>query len=226
MTDHTVKTFDADLANLLRMVAAMGDLVETEWNETIEALVRHDDPTQHGAGSGPSSGAMQREIEDKAVVVIARRQPVARDLRLVVAVWETAIELNRVGDLARNIVDRERVIGPKYSMPAPARGLRRLSRVALRRLREAVNCVVSGDDAKAAELWGSDNEIDALYSSLCRELLTYMMSDPESSPAAVHLLFCAKSIESIGDHVTNIADAVHYLVQGRRIGGAVENSAA
>jgi len=227
MTEHTVKTFDTDLANLRHKISVMCDLVEREWTETIDALFRRNEElSRHTVVFDTSSDAMQREIEEAAVALIARRQPVAHDLRFIVAVWETAIELNRIGELAKSVADRDRGLQTGAAMPAPARGLRRLLRVALRRLHDAIDGLVSGDTATATALWSSDVEIDALYGSLCRELLTYMMAEPKSSPAAVHLLFCAKCIESIGDHVTNIADAVHYLVAGRRLAGAVATPAA
>ena len=98
-----------------------------------------------------------------------------------------------------------------------------MARAASRRLRDVVKSLVHGDAAKAQTLWRTDNEIDEMYASLCRELLTYMMADPGAMPTAINLLFCAKSVESVGDHVTNIADAVHYLVEGRRIEAGREN---
>jgi phosphate transport system protein len=218
MTDHTVKAFDADLSNLLQMIAKMGELVETEFKTAVESLVRRDQKlVQQVIGLDESNDALHREIETNAIALIARRQPVAYDLRLVVAVWETAIELNHIGDLALSIATRKSALGVELPMPEPAKAVRRIARAALRRLRDAVHSLVVGDVAKAEGLWRSDHEMDTLYGSLCRELLTYMMADPSATPTAVNLLFCAKSVESVGDHVTNIADAVHYLVQGRRI---------
>jgi len=218
MTDHTVKAFDADLANLLQKIAQMGELVESEFKTAVESLVRRDQKlVQQVIGLDETNDALHREIETNAIALIARRQPVAYDLRLVVAIWETAIELNHIGDLALSIATRKSALGVELPMPEPAKGVRRIARAALRRLRDAVNSRVAGDVAKAEGLWRSDHEMDTLYGSLCRELLTYMMADPGATPTAVNLLFCAKSVESVGDHVTNIADAVHYLVQGRRI---------
>lgn len=221
MTDHTVKAFDVDLTDLMQMISKMGELVESELRDAVEALIRRDSKLADDViVRDQANDALHREIEAKAVLLIARRQPVAYDLRLVVAVWETAIELNHIGDLAKSIVGRVAAQSGERALPEPARGLRRVARAALRRLREVVASLVQGDAEKAEGLWRSDHEIDAIYSALCRELLTYMMSDPQASPEAVNLLFCANSIESIGDHVTNIADAVHYLVQGRRLEGA------
>ncbi|HEX4409250.1 MAG TPA: phosphate signaling complex protein PhoU [Xanthobacteraceae bacterium] len=220
MTEHTVKAFDADLDHLMKMVAKMGEQVEATFRDAVEVLIRRDDKLAKDVlDRGEANNALHREIESGAVLLIARRQPVAYDLRLIVAIWETAIELSHIGDLAKNIVGR--LVAPSGSdvLAGASRGLRRIARAALRRLHDAVDSLVKTDAEKAERLWRSDQEIDAIYSALCRELLTYMMSDPQASPAAVNLLFCAKSIESVGDHVTNIADAVHYLVQGRRIEG-------
>jgi phosphate transport system protein len=223
MAEHTVKSFDADLSGLMRMIAELGALVEKQLKEAIEALIRHDgERAKVALDLDLANDAMHRDIEAGAIVLIARRQPVAYDLRLIVAMWETAIELNRVGDIAKAIANRAIALGDHRPMPQPAPGLRRIARAALRRLREAVNSLVLGDAAKAEKLWRSDHEIDSIYGSLCREFLTYMMADPGMTPSAVHLLFAAKSIESIGDHVTNIADVVHYLVEGRRIEAASE----
>src|SRR5262249_26097181 len=165
---------------------------------------------------------MCRDIEANVILVIARRQPVAHDLRFIIAVWETAIELNRVSGIARSIAKRTLGVHP---IPQSTWGLRRITHVALRRLREVVDSLVLSDAAKADDLSRSDNEIDSVYSSVCRELLTYMMADPSTSPSVIQLLFSAKSIESIGDNVTNIADAVHYFAQGQRISRVAEGSA-
>jgi phosphate transport system protein len=226
MADHTVKAFDADLAKLTGMIATMGDLTEKQLSDAVEALVRRRlDLAKSVVELDQSSEAMQRDIETHATLLIARRQPVAYDLRLIVAVWETATELRRVGALARNIARSVVALDGKYDMPQPVHALRRLARAASERLREVVKSVVDGDAAAAQSLSRTDNEIDEMYAGLCRELLTYMMADPHMSPSAVQFLFCAKNIELIGDHVTNIAEAAHYLAHGQRISRPFENAA-
>jgi phosphate transport system protein len=221
MTDlaaHTVKAFDADLANLLRLVAELRDLVEKELKDAIEAVIRGDGEFAKATIElDRANNALHRQIEDQAVTLIARRQPVAYDLRLIVAVWETAIELNRVGNLARGIASHTAETGKDHALREQMKSLRRIGRAALRRLREAVDSLMDGDVEKADRLWRSDHEIDSIYTSLCRELLTYIMADTTSNPAAIGLLFCAKSIESIGDNIANITDAVHYMVHGQRL---------
>jgi phosphate transport system protein len=218
IADHTVKAFDADLAKLTGMISTMGDLTEKQLKEAVEALVRHDlGLAKSVVALDLTNEAMQRDIETHATLLIARRQPVAYDLRLIVATWETATELRRVGKLAKNIANSVVGLDGKYEMPQPVQALRRLARAASQRLREVVKSVIDGDGAKAQSLWRTDNDIDDMYAGLCRELLTYMMAEPHMSPSAVQFLFCAKNIELIGDHVTNIAEAAHYLAQGQRI---------
>jgi phosphate transport system protein len=227
MADHTVKAFDADLAKLTGMIAVMSDLAENQLTDAVGALVRRDlDLAKSVIARDRDNEDMQRDIESHATLLIARRQPVAYDLRLIVAVWETATELRRVSALARNIANSVVVLDGRYDMPQPIHALRRLARAASERLREVVKALIDGDDAKAQSLWRADTEIDEMYAGLCRELLTYMMADPHMSPSAVQFLFCAKNIELIGDHVTNIAEAAHYLAQGHRIGRPFETAAA
>ena len=225
MPDHTVKAFDADLANLARMIAEMHERVEKGLKDAVEALIRNDDQLVKAVlVIDDSTAAMSRDIEAKVILLIARRQPVGQDLRFIIAVWETAMELSRVSGIARSIVNRAVTLGNVHALGQPARGLRRITRAALRRLREVVNSLVLADTAKAPRLSVSGYGMDAVFSSICRELLTYMMADPSTSPLVIQLLFSAKSIESIGNSATNIADAVHYFVQGERISMAAENT--
>jgi phosphate transport system protein len=224
MADHTVKAFDADLAKMTHTITAMGDLTERQLKDAVDALLNRDLELANSVITLDDNNAvMQRDIEGAATLLIARRQPVAYDLRLIVAVWETAIELRRVGALARNIAKSVVALGGDYNMPQPANALRRFARAASQRLREVVESLLRGDAVKAQGLWRTDNEIDDMYAGLCRELLTYMMAEPTMSPAAVQLLFCAKNIELIGDHVINIAEAAHYLAQGHRIATGFES---
>jgi phosphate transport system protein len=227
MADHTVKAFDTDLAKMTSRIADMGDLTETQLKDAVDALLNRDlELAKTVIARDEYNEAMQRDVEAEATLLIARRQPVAYDLRLTVAVWETAIELRRVGALARNIAKSVVTLGGNYDTPQPANALRRFARAASQRLRDVVESVIRGDAAKAQSLWRTDNEIDEMYAGLCRELLTYMMADPTMSPAAVQLLFCAKNIELIGDHVTNIAEAANYLAQGQRLSRGLESPVA
>jgi phosphate transport system protein len=223
MPDHTVKSFDADQANLAQLITKMHEQVEKGLQDAVEALIRNDDKLGKAAlALDGSNAALARDVEANVILLIARRQPVAHDLRFIVAIWETAIELNRVSGIARSIANRAVTLGNVHSMQQSPRALRRITQAALRRLREVVNSLVLADTAKADGLSRSDYDVDSVYSSVCRELLTYMMADPSTSPSVIQLLFAAKSIESIGDSVTNIADAVHYFAQGQRISRVAE----
>jgi len=221
--DHTVRAFDADLDNLGRMLTSLVELVSHELKDAVEALVRQDAKLARNAIERDLAvDALQREIESSAVLLLARRQPVANDLRYVVAIWETAIELRRVGDLAKGLGKSVLSLDDKYPMPAPVKALRRMARIASKRLQEGVDALVCADIAKARRLWSTDNDIDQMYAAMCRELLTYLMGDGGSQRPAVLLLSCAKNIELIGDHITNIADAVCYAILGHRLGGSGE----
>src|SRR5262249_23796330 len=155
--DHTVKAFDADFANLAQMIAEMRERVEKELKDAVEALIRNDDKLVKAVlVIDESAAAMCRDIEANVILVIARRQPVAHDLRFIIAVWETAIELNRVSGIARSIAKRTLGVHP---IPQSTWGLRRITHVALRRLREVVDSLVLSDAAKADDLSRSDNEI-------------------------------------------------------------------
>jgi phosphate transport system protein len=156
---------------------------------------------------------LQREIEDAAIVVIAKRQPVASDLREVIGAIRVANDLERIGDLANNNAKRVIALGGVVPV-ARMTGLDAMSLLALSRLKSVLTAFVQRDVAAAIVVWRSDGEIDALHNSLFRELITYMMEDPRSIGASAHLLFCAKNLERIGDHATNIAETVHYVVTG------------
>jgi len=221
MPDHAVKAFDADLAGLARMIAEMHEQVEKGLKDAVEALIRNDAKLVKAVRvTDETNAAMSRDIEANLILLIARRQPVAHDLRFIIAVWETAIELNRVSGIARSIANRAIALEDVQTIPQSAQGLRRITHAALRRLREAVNSLVLADSAESLPVSGY--AIDSVYSSFCRELLTYMMADSSTSPTVIQLLFSAKSIESIGDNVANIADAVYYFAQGQRISSAAE----
>ena len=219
MPDHTTKAFDADLNELIRMIAEMGGLAEREIVQAIEALTRRNvELAAQVIEFDAAVDDLQREIESKAVATIARRQPVAVDLRSIIAVLRAANELERIADLAKNIAKRVIALNGSYPAARPALGLRRMATLALQQLHDILDSLAVGDDAKAMQVWQGDHVIDAMYTSLFREVLTYVMEDPGSIAFSIHLLFCAKNIERIGDHVTNIAEAVHYMIEGHPIG--------
>jgi len=216
MSNHTVKAFDADLKDLMRMLCEMGGLAERAIAQSIEALARRNvDLAQKVVAADRAIDALQYEIESKAIATVAVRQPVAIDLRCIIATLRAANDLERIGDLAKNIGKRVVALHGNYPMPKTIHGFKHMADLVLWQLHEVMDSLALRDDAKAAAVWRGDEEIDTMYTSLFREVLTYVMEDPGSIAFSIHLLFCAKNVERIGDHVTNIAEAVHYMVQGR-----------
>ncbi len=219
MTDpHTVKAFDHDLQELSRMIAEMGGLAEKQVYDAVDALANRDATfAQRVTAADANIDALQRELEEKAVLTIARRQPMAGDLREVVGTLRIAGDLERIGDLAKNIAKRVVALKGEFPPPKLIRGVEHMSDLLLAQLKHVLNAYACRDDAEAMAVWRGDEEIDAVCTSVFRELLTYMMEDPRNISFCIHLLFCAKNIERMGDHATNIAETVHYIVAGKPV---------
>jgi phosphate transport system protein len=218
MPEHTAKAFDADLQELTRMVAEMGGLAEKQVADSVQALMRRDTETaQQIVAADPRIDALQHEIEEKAILTIARRQPMAVDLRDVVGALRVANDLERIGDMAKNNAKRVLALDGEFHPTKLLRGLEHMGGLVLTQLKEVLDAYASHDLAKALAVWSGDEAVDAMCTSLFRELLTYMMEDPRNITFCIHLMFCAKNIERIGDHATNIAESVYYMVEGRPI---------
>ena len=216
MSTHTMKAFDADLEELSRMVAEMGGLAEKEIADSVMALARRDvDLAQKVIALDPSIDNLQRAIEEKAILTIARRQPMAVDLRDIVGSLRVSNDLERIGDLAKNIAKRVLALDTDITFSQVIRGVEEMTKLVLAQVKQVLDAYASRDVEKALEVWRRDEEIDAVNNSLFRELLTYMMEDPRNITSCTHLLFCTKNIERMGDHATNIAETVHYMVEGR-----------
>ena len=218
MADHTLKAFDSDLQALAHSVAEMGGLAEKQIADAVGALARRDVAlAQRVTGADINIDALQREIEEKAVLTIARRQPMAVDLREIVGALRLANDLERIGDLAKNIAKRVIALNTEFPPPKLIRGVEHMTDLVLGQMKAVLDAYARRDDAKAMAVWRGDEEIDAMCTSVFRELLTYMMEDPRNISFCIHLLFCAKNIERMGDHATNIAETVHYIIDGRPI---------
>ena len=218
MPEHTAKAFDVDLQELTRMVAEMGGLAERQIADAVDALARRDaDRAQRTVAGDPSIDALQAEIEEKAVLTIARRQPMAVDLREIVGALRVANDLERIGDLAKNIGKRVLALDGEFHPPKLIRGVEHMGALVLTQLKEVLDSYAGHDLKKAMVVWNGDEEIDAMCTSLFRELLTYMMEDPRNITFCIHLMFCAKNIERMGDHATNIAETVYYIIEGRAL---------
>jgi phosphate transport system protein len=215
MSTHTLKAFDVDLEELARMVAEMGGLAEKEIADSVTALARRDlDLAKRVIALDPSIDALQRAIEEKATLTIARRQPMAVDLREIVGSLRVSNDLERIGDHAKNIAKRVLVLDGDIAFSQVIRGVEEMTKLVLAQLKQVLDAYASRDVAKALEVWRRDEEVDAVNNSLFRELLTYMMEDPRNITSCTHLLFCTKNIERMGDHATNIAETVYYMVEG------------
>ena len=213
---HTTKAFDTDLQDLARMVAEMGGLAEKQVANSVDALAKRDSALATRITQADANiDALQREIEEKAVLTIARRQPMAVDLREIVGALRIANDLERIGDLAKNIAKRVIALNGEFPPPKLIRGVEHMADMVLGQMKAVLDAYARRDDSKAMAVWRGDEEIDAVCTSVFRELLTYMMEDPRNITFCIHLLFCAKNIERMGDHATNIAETVHYVIEGR-----------
>ncbi len=216
MTDHTAKAFDVDLQDLTRLVSEMGGLAEKQIGDSIDALSRQDEALAvRVVALDIKIDMLQREIEERAILTIAKRQPMAIDLRDVVGALRVANDLERIGDLAKNIAKRTPVIDRDIQLQKVMRGVEHMANLVLTQIKDVLDAYARRDVNKAMGVWRGDEEIDAVNNSLFRELLTYMMEDPRNISLCTHLLFCAKNIERMGDHATNIAETVYYMVEGR-----------
>jgi phosphate transport system protein len=214
MSEHTVRAFGEQLEGLSASVAQMGGLAETQFAEAIEAIAKRDMALAEAAIAGdPRIDQLQQSIEDQAIKVLALRQPMAIDLRDTLAAIKIASELERVGDLAKNIAKRALVLNREPPIRLTS-SLARMGRATLAQLKLVLDAYSDRDAAGAEAVWRQDNEIDEIYNSLFRELLTYMMEDPRTIGLCTHLLFVAKNIERCGDHATNIAETVYHTVSG------------
>jgi len=218
MTEHTVQAFDRELATLGRKIAEMGGLGEKMLADGIDALIRLDmDLARATVIMDKRLDTLQREIEEMAVLIIARRQPVGIDLREIVAAMRISGDLERVGDLAKNIAKRAIALSGEQRLPRAMIGLRHMGELAALQLKDVLDAYAQRDVARADAVWLRDAEIDALEDSVFRDLLTFMMEDPRNITLCTQLLFCSKNVERVGDHSTNIAETVHYILTGEML---------
>ena len=216
--EHTAKAFDDDLQEIARLVSEMGGLAERQIVESVDALIRRD--AALGArvvAADAQIDQLQRAIEERAVLTIARRQPMAVDLRQIVGAMRTATDLERIGDLAKNNAKRVMQLDSDFNPLQLIRGLEHMTDLVATQLKSVLDAYAAHDVPAAMAVWKGDEEVDAICTSLFRELLTYMLEDPRNISFCIHLMFCAKNIERIGDHATNIAETVVYMVEGQPI---------
>ena len=215
---HTVRAYDKDLDLLERRIAEMGGIAEKMVLDAMDALAAADNAlAQQVVSTDPRLDALQREVEEQAILTIARRQPVAIDLRVIIGAIRVAGDLERVGDLAKNIAKRSVKIGVETRAPRAIVGIKHMNEFATELMKDVLDAFAQRDVDRALDVWERDAEHDALEDSVFRDLLTHMMEDPRNITFCAHLLFCSKNIERIGDHATNIAETVFYLVTGSNL---------
>ena len=212
---HIVKSFDDDLDKIEGMITQMGGLVETQISDSVTALLRHDDILALKVRDADKKiDDLETLIDEDVVRILARRQPQAKDLRSVIAVLKVAASLERIGDYAKNIAKRSTAVGSFNSFGSAENVLRRMSRIVQEMLKDVLDAHSKRDINLADQVRLRDEDVDQLHNTLFRELLTYMMEDPRHITSCMHLLFVAKNIERMGDHITSIAEQVHFSISG------------
>jgi phosphate transport system protein len=217
MSDHIAKAYDQDITSLKTQLAEMGGIAEEQLANAIQALVKRDIIlADQVIRNDQLLDELERRIEEKAILTIAKRQPMAKDLREIMVAIRVSSDIERIGDLAKNTAKRTHAISEALPRKLLT-GLTRMGAMAQGQLNQVLNAYAQRDDEKGLAVWRSDEDLDSLYNSIFRELLTYMMEDARNISLCTHLLFGAKNLERIGDHTTNIAENIHYLIHGKNI---------
>jgi phosphate transport system protein len=212
--EHIIKSYDEELQRLDNALTQMGGIAESQLGAAIEAVIKRDSDVATEVIEGDVRvDNLEREIEGQVMRLLALRQPMARDLRQSIAALKIASDLERIGDYAANVAKRSIALNqtppvrPVYAVP-------RMGRLCQAMIKDMLDAYVERDADKALAVWLRDEELDEMYTSLFRELLTYMIEDPRNITACTHLLFIAKNLERVGDHTTNIAETLYFLVHG------------
>ncbi len=215
--EHIVKSYDEELERLSKMIVEMGGLAESQLAAAIEAVAKRDSElAARVIEDDDKVDQLERDLDNLAVRLLALRQPMARDLREIIAALKTGSDLERICDYAANVAKRSIALA-QSPLVQQIHALPRMAHLALLLVKDVIDAYVARDADKAIIVWARDEELDEMYSSLFREFLTYMMEDPRNIGVYTHMLFMAKNIERIGDHATNIAETVHYLVTGQTL---------
>ncbi len=218
MAEHIVSAYDQELEVLGRKIAEMGGIAEKMLSDAMDALSGLDvELARTVVAKDHRLDLLQREVEDSAVLTIARRQPMAMDLREIVAAIRVSGDLERIGDLAKNIAKRAVLIAGEPRLSRATVGLKHMNELAATQLKDVLDAYAQRDVERVQAVWTRDADLDALEDSVFRDLLTFMMEDPRNISFCAHLLFCSKNIERVGDHTTNIAETIYYLVTGETL---------
>lgn len=212
---HIVKSYDQELEALQTRLLEMGGLVEAQLKESLQVLVRHD-PRQAETivARDRQIDALEAEVAAAAIKLIALRQPMADDLRVIVTALKTSANLERMGDYAKNIAARVITLAKNPMLAAVLQSVARMGELVITMIRDVLDAFVERNVTKALAVIEADREVDRHYTGLFREILTYMMEDPRNISLGTHLMFIAKNVERTGDHATNIAEQVHFMIKG------------
>ena len=214
---HIVKSFDQELQRLRSLMSEMGGLVENQVALATQAVTTQDtDVATRAVSQDAAVDAIEQQTEQLVIRMLALRQPMASDLRQIVAALKITAAMERIGDYAKNVAKRSIVLS-QFRLPYSLAGIANMSRMVQGNLKLVIDAMGENDAEKAVQAWKSDEAIDDLYNSIFRELITYMMEDARNITPCTHLLFIAKNLERIGDHATNIAETVHYAVTGETL---------
>lgn len=215
--EHIVRAYDEELEALNNAIIEMGGVTETQITAAISAVVKRDtDLAVSVVQNDDRVDDLNYEVDIQATRLLALRQPMALDLRTIVAALKISADLERIADYAANIAKRSIPLS-QVEPVRPVHAIPRMSRLASQMIKDVLDAFVERDVDKAIAVWNADEEVDEMYTSLFRELLTYMMENPRNITPCTHLLFIAKNLERIGDHVTNISETIYFLVQGTRM---------
>ncbi len=222
MTDHILKGYDDELARLTAEILRMGEIAVAQLEAGMDVLERRDsEAARQVIAADTEIDALELEVGHDVVRLLALRQPMARDLREILAALRIASDIERIGDYAANAAKRSIALNESPAI-APVPGLNALARLAAELLREVLLAYRDRDGDRALAVRARDAELDAMYTSLFRELLTYMAEDPRSISSSIHVLFIAKNLERVGDHATNIAENIWFIIHGKPPGGERE----
>jgi phosphate transport system protein len=214
-SEHIIKSYDDELRRLDNIITQMGGLAESQLTAAIEAVAKRDTSmAAHVVESDVEIDELDREVESLTVRLLALRQPMARDLRQIVASLKISADLERIGDYAANVAKRSLALSLAAPPVRPVHALARMGYFGQGMVKDILDAYVARDAEKALAVWLRDEELDEMYTSLFRELLTYMIEDPRNITACTHLLFMAKNLERVGDLTTNIAETIYFFVHG------------
>jgi len=215
MGEHIAKSYDKLLEGLITNISEMGGLAEKILSDSMASLNSLNVDFAHKVISQDKRiDVLQKKIEELAISTIARRQPISVDLRECIAAMRIAADLERIGDLAKNIARRTMLISSENPASIAIIGLKTMQEAASSQLRVVIDAYIEKDIEKAKEIIRCNNRMNALEDSVFRDLLTFMMEDPRNITFCTHLLFCSKNLERIGDHTKDIATTIIYLVTG------------